>query len=528
MSLRDFTTMVLAFLACAVAAYSGSRLILRRYQVAVLRSMTKLAGRTASTVTDARPASDVPGRPLRFAYTDSTTWRPVSRWALNGLRRTGLVYLVAGLAFAATMFFCTFRPAGWASYAGRFCILVWVFSWPAMLVWRVVTRVQWRWWVAGLAIYWAIGTCELWAYMTIFPNDPAQFSGSPAVAAFSFWAGFNWGMTIAVPIFTERHVRAIGVLMLATAVLASLGMLVSIRNQQTAVVVAATSLAAAIAWPMLQGVAALHQRRLITDQSLMVDSIWLLYGAMTAMFRWDRGLTYTVPAALLPFVVFKIAAYAGFVRLVRVKDPPRPLLLLRVFSLGDRSRQLFGALAMTWRYLGPIRLISGPDLAAETVEPNEFLDFVSRRLSRHFIDDADGLSRQIAALHAWPDFDGRYRVDELFCHDDTWEPAVRALIAQNPFVLMDLRRFSPSNSGCTFEVEELVRSAPLDRMVFVVDETTDDRFLRATFTDALARVDEASPNRTATDPCVRLFRLDSLKPRTIRSLAAAVSAQATG
>jgi hypothetical protein len=397
-----------------------------------------------------------------------------------------------------------------------------------MLVWRVVTRVQWRWWITGLAIYWAIGTCELWAYMTIFPNDPAQFSGSPAVAAFSFWAGFNWGMTIAVPIFLERHVRAIGVLMLATAVLTSLGMLLGIRNQQAAVVVlAATSLAAAIAWPMLRGVAALHQRRLITDQSLMVDSIWLLYGAMTAMFRWDRGLTFTVPAAILPFVMFKIAAHAGFVRLGRVKDPPRPLLLLRVFSLGDRSRQLFGALAMRWRYLGPIRLISGPDLAAETVEPNEFLDFVSGRLSRHFVDDADGLSRQIATLHASPDFDGRYRVDELFCHDDTWELAVRALIAQNPFVLMDLRHFSASNSGCTFEVAELVRSAPLDRIVFVVDGTTDDSFLRATFADAWARLDDASPNRTATDPCVRLFRLDSLKPWTIRSLVAASAPHAT-
>src|SRR5947207_4194468 len=163
MSLRDFTTMVLAFLACAVVAYAVSRLILRQYQRAVLRSMTKLAGRTASPETDARPAPHVPSRPLRFAYADSTSWPPVSsRWALDGLRRTGLVYLLAGLAFAATMFFCTFRPAGWASYAGRFLILLWVFSWPAVLVWRVVTRVQWRWWVTGLAIYWAIGTFELW------------------------------------------------------------------------------------------------------------------------------------------------------------------------------------------------------------------------------------------------------------------------------------------------------------------------------------------------------------------------------
>ena len=98
MSLRDFTTMVLAFLACAVVAYAVSLLILRRYQSGVLRSMTMLGGRSTSSEADARSAPRVPSGPLRFAYTDPTTWRPVSRWALNGLRRTGLVYLGAGLA----------------------------------------------------------------------------------------------------------------------------------------------------------------------------------------------------------------------------------------------------------------------------------------------------------------------------------------------------------------------------------------------------------------------------------------------
>jgi hypothetical protein len=150
--------------------------------------------------------------------------------------------------------------------------------------------------------------------------------------------------------------------------------------------------AGVVGWPLLHGIAALYRRRVISDQSLPVDSIWFLHGAISAMFRWDRGPIVVLLAIGLPFLIFKIVSHLGFAILRRCVTQPRKLLLLRVFALGDRSRQLFRALAVTWRYYGPIRLITGPDLATETVEPNEFLDFMGRRLSKHFIDSQDTLS----------------------------------------------------------------------------------------------------------------------------------------
>jgi hypothetical protein len=97
------------------------------------------------------------------------------------------------------------------------------------------------------------------------------------------------------------------------------------------------------------------------------------------------------------------------------------LLLLRVFSLGKRSARLFNAFGRLWRHVGQIRLIAGPDLATSTVEPHEFLDFLSGKLDRRFISGPETLVRRLSETEQRRDFDGRYRVDDFFCHDDTWQ-----------------------------------------------------------------------------------------------------------
>ena len=526
MALRSFTTLILVFLGCVGVAYAVSCLILRQYQMAVLRSMALSFDRAPAPVV--RTIVGPPTDPLGFVYADETA-APRSAFAafrtLDGPKRTTRVYLVAGLCFALAISLIMFGPRdGWAMWGTRLPILVWVFSWPTMLVWKLVTGVSWRGWGTGLALYCAVGVFFVWIYTTLFPEDLLTRAIPPASMAFGMWGGFNWGMTVAVPIFMARRVRPVGVLVLTATVLASLGALIGVKGEQANTLVLLVAVATgALGWPLLKVIGVLYHRRLVSEQSLLVDSIWLLYGAMTSMFRSDRGLLMVVAAAFVPFLVFKVVSQVGFAKLGRGPAPrPRRLLLLRVFALGDRSRQLFRALAMPWRYAGPIRLITGPDLAAETVEPNEFLDFMGGKLSKHFIDSADTLARRVRELESTPDFDGLYRVDELFCHDDTWTMALAALIRENHFVLMDLRHFSAANRGCVYEVEELVNTVPLHRMMFIVDRTTDDAFLRATFADVWSRLDPASPNRGLLEPRVRLFRLESLQRRAIRALAAAM------
>jgi hypothetical protein len=227
MTLKSFTTLILVFLGCVGIAYVVSWLILRKYQTAVLRLMSLSVRRARTPDAAVRPTSSPPADPLGFEYAEESA-TPGSQFAalrtLDAPTRAALVYFVSGLCFALTMFLITSRPIhGWVMWATRLPLLVWIFSWPTMLVWKLVTGVPWPGWCAGVALYYAIGVFCVWIYGTLFPEDPLARDGSPALMAFGAWVGFNWGMTVAVPIFMARRVRAVGALVLTATVLASLG-----------------------------------------------------------------------------------------------------------------------------------------------------------------------------------------------------------------------------------------------------------------------------------------------------------------
>lgn len=435
-----------------------------------------------------------------------------------------MVYAVAGVAFSAALSLVVFRsPLSGGAYVGHLFQAAWLLSWPVMLTWGLVTAISWAEWLGGVLLYCLAGAASVWLHAQLFPDDPAKLS---VLEAFGVLGAFNWGMTLAVPVFMARRIRAVGVLVLIATLLTSAGaLLLSLSVGARAIVWVSAGGAVAgglMAWPLLAGIATLYRRRLISDQSLLVDSVWFLHGLFAAMFGSNRGLTIIVLAACVPFLVFKVVSRLGFAITGREAGRPRNLLLLRVFALGDRSKELFRAIAMPWRHTGPVRLITGPDLATETIEPHEFLDFMGRKLARHFIDGADTLTNRLRDLESRRDFDGRYRVEELFCHDDTWTMALQALIREEHFVLMDLRGFSTKNKGCVFEVQELLNTVPLNRTLFVIDRTTDETFLRVTFDAVWALLGATSPNRESPEPQVRLFHLTALDRTTVRALAHAI------
>jgi hypothetical protein len=105
-----------------------------------------------------------------------------------------------------------------------------------------------------------------------------------------------------------------------------------------------------------------------------------------------------------------------------------------------------------------------------------------------------------------PDWDGRFRVTDFFCHDDTWKMVLARLIGESDAVLMDLRGFNQRNAGCSHEIEELLNIARLRRVVFVVDSTTDVAFLEGVAKAGWSRLRTDSPNRERESSQLRLFR----------------------
>jgi hypothetical protein len=83
---------------------------------------------------------------------------------------------------------------------------------------------------------------------------------------------------------------------------------------------------------------------------------------------------------------------------------------------------------------------------------------------------------------------------------------------------MDLRSFSAANQGCAWELQQLVDFVPLERVVFVIDDSTDHRFLERALHQAWAAARDDSPNRHARWPAARLLSVEHPASATVDAL----------
>jgi hypothetical protein len=265
-----------------------------------------------------------------------------------------------------------------------------------------------------------------------------------------------------------------------------------------------------VGWLLLLWMRSRYERKKVSDESITFDAIWLLFAVVQPIGLAFEGAAWIL-SGVVAFVAYKLVSTVALSLLGKRRAPSGQntrLLLLRVFALGKRSERMFDALGSYWRHIGSIQLIAGPDLVTKTVEPHEFLDFVSGKLARRFIDGSEALDRRLSEMDIRPDRDGRYRVNDFFCHDNTWRTVLSRLVSQSDTVLMDLRSFSPQNAGVTFEVEETMNLVPLERAVFVIDHTTSEQFLRQVVEQSWDRLRPTSPNRGRAGVQMQLIRFE--------------------
>jgi hypothetical protein len=359
------------------------------------------------------------------------------------------------------------------------------------------------------------------------------------------WIFANGAATVLLAAFLTRRIRAVGPLVLAFMIAGVTGalLLVTIAGSSDTLLRAIVEAGGAfglgavglfillhllgfalfglLGWWLLAWLGRAYRTKRMSDQSLTVDAIWLLFGVLQSFTLAFEGWAW-IFTGLVAFGVYKVITLFGFARITADSGAgsvaPPSLLLLRVFALGSRSERLFDGLKKRWLRAGSIGMIAGPDLVTSTVEPHEFLDFVGGRLSRRFIDSEADMSQRLDRRDLRPDPDGRYRVNEFFCRQDTWQMTMRRLAAESDVVLMDLRSFSPPNQGCLWELQQLLNGTPLERVLFVVDETTDQTFLEDQLQALWGQVPVDSPNRGHQPPVVRLFVAPSSMSRAADSL----------
>lgn len=524
-----------------------SLLLLWVYRRAVIRGMSKLTGPgdAHATYGAISPLGGAGTRPLRIVTMDAAS-APVgavgrdstSDAARTSLRRLGLAYLLAGMAYTLCLtviylFFFEFT-------LGRLLWFLVDFSWPTVFAAFMLLAMDRRGQAGIVGTYLAVAVVVgSWVLLRSPDVGPAD--------VVLRWLTVNGPGTLLLLLFLVRRVRAVGPLLLPIMVAGVTGAvtmphIIATSDPLLSVVGivgesldvdggtlywAATVLAfivvSTVGWLLLRWAARLYQRKAVSDQMLVLDAMFLLFAVSQTVGLWFQGLGWML-AGPIAFVVYRLVFWASLRMMIHREarqHDPRTLLLLRVFSLGPRSQRLFDVLTKRWLHLGSMSLIAGPDLATACVEPHEFWDFLSGRLSRQFVAGTADLWQRLAALDAQPDPDGRYRVNEFFCRNDTWQMTMQQLVARSDAVLMDLRNFSPSNQGCLYELEQLLNGVYLPQVLLIVDASTDLRFLVDRLLDLWRKVPANSPNRSLWDPEVRLYQVDSgtgAEARTLLSL----------
>jgi len=517
--------------------------LLRLYRRAVLRSMR---ARSDSREIESPETSTSPNGPTQAApelvvldHASSIAVGPAAEGTYSRLLRdpwrAAAIYAAAGLCFAAVMAAAFLIPIGFSPF--RFLSIFWIFAWPVVLTVNLVAAATWRARLATASVYFLV--FAVLGAITLIRSPDSSWGQLIAL-----WLIINLPATVLLLVFLNRRIRAVGPLVLAFMTLAVAGsqLALSIVGSDEGLLRSITGLGLAIGleavgifiglmvlgfiafglagWLTLRWIGHRYERKNISDQSITLDAIWLFLGVAQSISLLIFAGVAWIFSGLLAFVIYKIVVRAGFSLLnreVSTEETPE-LLLLRVFSLGRRSERLFDALATSWRHVGSIRLIAGPDLATTTVEPHEFLDFLGGKLARRFIDGPKALDLRISEADLEPDRDGRFRVNDFFCHDDTWRMVLSRLVSESDAVLMDLRGFSPQNRGVAFEINEIVNVVSLERVVFVVDDTTDERFLHETARRAWDQMRPASPNRASTSGGLRLFRFTGSRGGELRQL----------
>jgi hypothetical protein len=235
---------------------------------------------------------------------------------------------------------------------------------------------------------------------------------------------------------------------------------------------------------------------------------WLVQALWWALLVSTTGLLGAY-VGMLPYAVLLAGLLITLGRAALPQEPPVRLLLLRTFGARERSSRLLHDLTRQWRWIGSVELITAPDLAGETLEPDEFLDFLRGRLALRFVRHAADLDDRLADLDLGADRDGRYRVNELMCSADTWQPALEHLAVATDVILIDLRGFTATHAGVDHEIRRVVALQPLERVVAIVDASTDQQTLRDSLDRAAALAPATSPLHDDPAPALRVIGWES-------------------
>jgi hypothetical protein len=427
-----------------------------------------------------------------------STWTPVARpapwgagvdFAANRRATTRLM-----LSLAAISLLIALTQSGLALLfvyndtelsLNRLLVLGAIYAWPMVLAWGLARRWTWAHILAGIASY----------MLAMLALVMARSTEAQSLAGVSGWLASQVAipMTVTLLISASGRIRAVAPYLLPPLMLLSGATVLTLQVLAVGVEYPAPWLAGLVgtlgaypslllfalapwlvlAWPVFilgKRLAVAYRAKRFSDLTYLVATYWFLIlfaSALPAMESVGWPAFVEVLAWLwLPGVLVSLGGY--------LRPPPGPptLLVLRVFQRDAQVERLFDQVIERWRLTGNTVLIAGTDLISRTLDPDDLFVYLDGALSERFIASQEQVAGRIASFDWSPDPDGRYRVNECYCLDSTWQAALAALVEGSDVVLMDLRGFTPDNRGCRHELGVLARAGHLRRVVVLHDRNT--------------------------------------------------------
>ena len=443
-----------------------------------------------------------------------------------GMGRVVLAYSLGAAAFAAVITTLKFSPASPPLLPVAWIVDWWANTWPIVPTLVALLVLDRRGSVRVATLYVAGGAIGIALFTTVGQIVRGTLNSAPLTNV--FWAMVNLAWIAWVPLALVmltgwRRVRAVMPLALAATLLFGFGSLLFLGlftrlfdvESARSLILGVASFSSPntvrhllfmllslpvgwIAWRLLIGLASAFGRKRFSDVQLAIDCWWAVVAAQET--ATTLSTTYGLAGSaggVGAFVAYRLAVLI----VLRGARPPataaRRLLMLRVFGHQARTESLFDRVAQLWRFHGPVQLIAGVDLAMRSVDPGDVLTLLDGRLAELFVRAPEEIVERPERLDLGPDPDGRFRINEVYCHAHTWKAMLEALLDATDAVLMDLRSFSAGNSGCIFELEQLVRRLPSDHIVLVCDNTTDLPLLQQILSDAWTAARDDGHTRSA-------------------------------
>jgi hypothetical protein len=263
-----------------------------------------------------------------------------------------------------------------------------------------------------------------------------------------------------------------------------------------------------------------EQGRWLTAEVIAAHFCWAYLTLCLLLYAWGfRGSLFN--GSGLSLLVLSLGCVVAFALhlvvlhalLWRIRAPrpipaPKRLLLLRTFGRADEPEDLIDTLDDTWRRIGAVDLLAGSDVASRTLRSTMLEAFLLRHTADQFLKTDEEVDNRLRDLPSEVEGDARYPVNGVYCYDSVWKRACKRLVQDAAVVLMDLRGFTSESKGCIWELDHLVKHAPLRRILLLIDGNTDLVALKREAQAAWAYLPLDSPNANDKEPQIKFLIYD--------------------